>query len=241
MRHDVGGLDAGQIDLSRDQVLDDRGGAAIGHELVLDADLVLEVRGPDLAGTAEADRTEGGALRMLFHPGDQLFQTVRREIVSRHEQHRRRRQQRHRRQVLQQIERKIVDRAGEDVRVQMPDADGVAVRRRARDARHADAAARAGHVLDDDRLAERHLHALGQNAPDGVRRPARAGRRDQRDGTGRIGLRLRAGDRCGDENQCDRRKCFHVTLPRVTFAKPSYSALTPAALMIADHFSISAL
>ena len=48
----------------------------------------------------------------------------------------------------------------------MADADGVAVGRRARDALDAEAAAGAGHILHDDRLAERHLHALGQDAAD---------------------------------------------------------------------------
>ena len=53
----------------------------------------------------------------------------------------------------------------------MADADGVAVGRRAGDALDAEAAAGAGDILDDDRLTERRLHALAENAPDGVRWP----------------------------------------------------------------------
>ena len=39
-----------------------RGGAAIGHELEFDAELLLEVDGPDLRRTADADRAERGAV-----------------------------------------------------------------------------------------------------------------------------------------------------------------------------------
>jgi hypothetical protein len=40
VRHDVGGLDAGEIDLARDQVLDAGRSAAVGHELKFNADLI---------------------------------------------------------------------------------------------------------------------------------------------------------------------------------------------------------
>src|SRR5262249_57829257 len=46
----------------------------------------------------------------------------------------------------------------------MADADGVAVRRRARDLADANGAGSAGHVLHHDDLPDRCTHALGHNA-----------------------------------------------------------------------------
>jgi hypothetical protein len=54
-----------------------------------------------------------------------------------------------------------------------PDVDGVAVRRRARDAPDRDAAAGAADILDDDRLPEIGRMPLRQDA----RRPCRSSRR----------------------------------------------------------------
>src|SRR6188768_1633124 len=101
----------------------------------------------------------------------------------------------------------------------MTDADGVAIGRGARDALNAEAAAGAGDILHDDRLAERYLHALAENPPDRVRRPAWTGRRDQGDGARRIALRLRAGDRGSDTYQCSE-QCSHAAPPTMTFSDP---------------------
>jgi hypothetical protein len=65
---------------------------------------------------------------------------------------------------------------------------GVAVRRRARDPRGADRAARPGHVLDHDLLAERLAHVLAENARQHVGRPAGRERHDHGDGPGGPGL-----------------------------------------------------
>jgi hypothetical protein len=44
----------------------------------------------------------------------------------------------------------------------------LAICRRTGDSRDADAAGRACHVLDDNRLTERHSHAVGYDAPDRI-------------------------------------------------------------------------
>ena len=50
---------------------------------------------------------------------------------------------------------------------QLPEDERMAVGRRAGDPADADIAGGAAHVLDDDGLAERRAHSLGQDAPDG--------------------------------------------------------------------------
>ena len=62
-----------------------------------------------------------------------------------------------------------------DVRARDADAERVAVGCRARDAADADAAGGATDVFDDDGLAERRPHALGQDARDRIERARRRG------------------------------------------------------------------
>ena len=84
--------------------------------------------------------------------------------------------------------------AGADVTRPVADAERVAVRRSLRGTGDADAGAGAGHGLDDDGLAERHPHALAQDARERVRRPAGGKRHDDGDRARRIALRMRASD-----------------------------------------------
>ena len=90
--------------------------------------------------------------------------------------------QRHRRQILHRVIIELHDRRIEHGGLRMPDAHRVAVGRCMRDAADADTAAGAADILDDDRLAERHLHLLRQDAGDGVGRSA--GRIGHHDGDG---------------------------------------------------------
>jgi hypothetical protein len=82
-----------------------------------------------------------------------------------------------------------------------------------------DVAARAGHVLDDDRLPERGPHALAEEARDRVGRPAGRIRHDHRDRTRGIGLGRRdpRHDRERGSARCQMEKLsagkFHCTLP----------------------------
>ena len=112
--------------------------------------------------------------------------------LGRDDDERRDHQQRHRLEIGQQVVGQVaVGCAGDDVRAVLAEADGVAVGRRAHRAADADGAARAGDVLDDDGLAERDPHPLGEDAADHVGRSAGRERHDHGDGLGRIGLRKR--------------------------------------------------
>ena len=67
--------------------------------------------------------------------------------------------------------------------VPLPDVDGVAVGRRAREPADADRAAGAADILDNHRLAERRAHFVGHDPRGDVGRSARRERHDQRDRT----------------------------------------------------------
>ena len=115
-----------------------------------------------------------------LHPGDQLVERVRRQILLGDHELRIDRDQPDRLEILLQVVVQVVDDAA-DVGVPLADVDGVAVGRRARDAADRDAAAGAADVLDDDRLAEERPHLLCQDARRGVGRAAGRKRHDQRD------------------------------------------------------------
>src|SRR6202000_3234440 len=118
------------------------------------------------------------------------------------------------------------------VRVQMTDADGVAVGRRARDALNTQAAARSSDVFLDDRLPERFLHTVAQNASDGVGRAARRGRRYDGDRTRWPSLGARCGAGESDEKRSARDPRSHDAL--------CHWPLMLAALMIGHHLAASA-
>jgi hypothetical protein len=144
------------------------------------------MRGASRARGAGADLALIGA-----HPFDQLFQVVRRHVFFRDDELRIGRQQRDRIEVFQEIIGERIDRAVDDMRAPVADAERVAVGRRAHDTSNRDRARGAGRVLDHDGLSERAAHALAENARDRVGRAAGREWHDQCDRTGRIRLRLR--------------------------------------------------
>src|SRR5262249_2829009 len=77
--------------------------------------------------------------------------------------------------------------------VRAPDADDerVTVGRRARDPADTDAASRAGHIFNDDRLAERRPHAFDQDTTNDISRPTWREWDNDCDGPRRIALRPR--------------------------------------------------
>jgi hypothetical protein len=97
-------------------------------------------------------------------------------------------------EVLLDVVIELVDRAVEDMRAEKAELKRVSVGRRPDDAAGADGAGRAGDVLDDDRLAERRPHRLGEDTGHGVERAAGRERHHDGDRTRRIGLR-RTGPR----------------------------------------------
>ena len=130
-----------------------------------------------------------------FHPGQQFLEILRRQI--------RRRRKRRSGGVDQADGGEILDRIELEIRIKrharrqrhLMDHERVAVGRGTGAARGADHAAGAADVFDHDRLAERLLHAVLQDARDRVGRAARRERHQQRDGTVGIGLR-RSGAGC---------------------------------------------
>src|SRR5262249_6219240 len=99
------------------------------------------------------------------------------------------RYQRNRFEIIQHVVLQRVKRTLHDVRAPDADHERVTVGRRARDPAYTDAASRAGHIFNDDRLAERRPHALDQDATDDIRRPTWREWDNDCDGPRRIGLR----------------------------------------------------
>ncbi len=100
--------------------------------------------------------------------GDQPFQVIRRQALLADDQKRLAADLNDRLQVLQQIELKRVEAAGQHMRGRGADAQRIAVGGRTHGAADADAAGGARDVLDDDGLTEHSPHLLGQEASQGV-------------------------------------------------------------------------
>jgi hypothetical protein len=180
-----------QMDLARQHVLHARRRAAIRHDLNVGAGGVLEQDAREMRRAAHAGRSHHGLAGIGFQPRDQFLDVLCGHRLGGNDQLRAVRDQRHGFEIGQQVVGQRIDRAVDDVRAPMPDAQRIAVARRASDPADGDVAARAGNVLDDDRLSERGPHALAEDARDGVGRPASRKRHDHRDGTCGISLRQR--------------------------------------------------
>jgi hypothetical protein len=89
----------------------------------------------------------------------------------------------------------LVDGRRDPVRRDIAMEQGIAVSGRLGDEGRGNGTARAGAVLDDDRLPERAAHALGEQTPDDVGRAARRKRHNDRDRLRRIGLRMGSAQR----------------------------------------------
>jgi hypothetical protein len=101
-----------------------------------------------------------------------------------------------------------IDSAVRDVSIPYSDDQGVSIGRRAGDPAGTYAACRTTDILNNYGLAKRRPHAIGQDAPDHVRQPARGEWHDHGDRTRRIGLRLRDprhGWQCGS-TRCQMQK-----------------------------------
>ena len=137
---------------------------------------------------AHAGRSHHGLARIGLQPPDQFLDVLCGHGPGGDDQLRTVREQRHRLKISQQVVGQRVDRPVDDVRAPVPDAQRITIASRAGDPADTDVTARAGHVLDDDRLPERGPHALAEEARNRVSRAASGIRHDHRDGTRGIGL-----------------------------------------------------
>ncbi len=179
------------VDVAGDEIGGGLPGAAIGDHRELGADRLLEQQSADMARRADAGIALAHLVGVGLQVGDEFLQVGRGRRLLGHDQERLRGDQRDRLEVLHQIELQIIDRAARDVGAPLADRKRVAVGRRTRDAADADRAARAGGVLDDDRLTEMRTHSLGHQAADHVGRSADAERDHKRDRAVRVGCASR--------------------------------------------------
>ena len=161
------------IDAAADDVLHRRAAAAIGHVGDVDADGGVEQLAVDHAGRARAGRGDLHRRLVLFHVVDELRHGVGRKFIGGDENGRLVGDQHDRHKIFEQVVgRLLVERLVDGVGAGAHH-DGVAVRRRLRDARGADHAAGAADILDDDLLAQH----LGNLAGDDAGRARRCRRR----------------------------------------------------------------
>jgi len=179
------------------------------------------------------ERAAGAIMRLRntgvvgLQPRHQLLQIARRDLVLADNQVRAVHQQRDRLEILHHVVLQRIDRGIDDELISGSDTEGITIGRCARDASERDAAARAADVFDHDRLSERDAHGFGQRARNRIEQATRGIGYDDRDRTGRIGLRTRAADRSHhrSERDPDRTHAFqmwhleHCILPRIFYAR----------------------
>ena len=176
--------------MAGEQILQQRRAAAVGNGLERRAGRLLEQDPGDIGRAAYPDRAVVGFAVALFEPGDEALEVVGRQRLVGDDPDRRVGDQRDRREIVYHVVGEIHRRGVEHVGLHVADADRVSVGRRLRNTADADAAAGAGDVLDDQRLAEAHLHPFGQDARERVGRPAGRIRHHERDRARRIDLRV---------------------------------------------------
>ena len=178
-----------------------------------------------------------------LHVGDELAEILHRQVVLRRDQHRRRGGVHDRREVGARVVGKVrVEPDACRLRAEIAHEQRVAVRRRAGDAGRRDRAAGAGHVLDDELLAERAAHVVGVDAGDDVGRAARRERHDDGDRALGIGRKRRPGERRErGRKRGGKRAVSHLIrflLPPTNGFCPSLDGQPPAWLR-ANHHSAS--
>ena len=149
-------------------------------------------------------RTAGPGRHLVligFDPTNQFRQVLGRHCGLRHDHRVIVREQRHRLEVVQDVIWERVDRAVYDVRVPGADADRVAVGRRSGGSAHADGPSRPGHILNDNGMAKRQLHAFSHDAGERIGGTSGGERHNHRDRARRIGLASHASGSC--EQACN--------------------------------------
>jgi hypothetical protein len=178
-----------QVDLAGHDILQCRGGASIGHQRKPHAGGLLEQKAGHMGAAADARIGGRRLVGVELEPRDELAQVLRRQGRPGNDEVRVAGDERDRIEILHHVVGQCVERAVEYMGAEEPHADRVAVGRRAGDPAGAHRPAGAGDVLHDDGLPERRPHRLGQDAGQGIVRPARRQRHHNGDGPRRIDLR----------------------------------------------------
>ena len=172
------------------EVLHRRPGAAIRHMRDVDADRPVEQHAGQVRSRADARRAELHPGLVCLGVGDELPQAAHRQILARDEDARRLGGEADRREIAGRvIKRLLVERLVIGVGAGVADEEGIAVRRRLRDAHAARHAGGGADVLDHDRLSQELAHVLRLDARAGVDAASGRERHDERDGPCRPGLR----------------------------------------------------
>src|SRR6266853_2792742 len=150
---------------------------------------LLEINLCDLRGRACARGTCRSLGFVRLQPSDEFLEICRRYVLLGYDQLRIGRKQCDRCEILQQVVAQIVDRAVDDMCAPMADTDCITVRRRVCDTANTDRSCGTGHILDQNRLAERDAHTLAHHTCNRIRRATCRERNVERDRTCRIALR----------------------------------------------------
>ena len=193
-------------------------GAAIGNEVGRQAELGVEDEASDVGDRADAGVAVADRRALVLHVGDEVLEVRGRQRLLGDDRLRRVVDDADLREAFRRIVFQVrIERRRRRLRPHVADRDGVAVRRGLGGAGHAEAAAGAADVLDDEGLAERAAHVLADQAGDDIGRPAGGERHDDGDRFGRILLRQRrrAQRRQRDETaRSQKTNAPHRALPR---------------------------
>ena len=175
--------------MAGDQVLHSGRSAPIVNNLGLSIRELLEVDGAHVRRRPWSASTNGNFVLVKLHPGNEFLEIPRGNGGFRNKKCRVRCDHCHRLEVFQQVVLQRIDRAVDDVRAIVSDAQRIAIRRGAYDSADSDASAGAGRVFHHDGLAERPAHPLGHDAAYDIRRSACREWHNQGDGVCWIALR----------------------------------------------------
>ncbi|MNV61596.1 hypothetical protein D3C71_1541090 [compost metagenome] len=181
-----------EVDLTTDQIGNGGAAALVRHVRERQLRRTLEHLASQMARCARARRPHVDLVALPSDVGDQLLHIGGLDVGADHQHVRHRGQQRDGREVLDRVVRNArIQRRVDAMRAGGGQQQRVAVRRGRGHLLGGDGAVGAALVLDDDALAQRLARFRRDRARQDVRRAARRVRHDQRDGFGRIGLRLR--------------------------------------------------
>ena len=162
-----------QVDIAGEQVVDRRRGALIGHMRQLGAGDGLKQLGGRVRGGANALRGIIDLAGIGFGVGNELGHGLGREILAHQNDVGHVRHDRDRDQLRRIVIQRLVEKRRRCDRRRLRSEQRVAVRLGLEHRFGGEAAAHARFIFDDERLAERGSHFIGDDSGDGVHAAAR--------------------------------------------------------------------